>query len=283
MGLFQSLKKMLTQDTPKQQTPPSTPPSKTTPTKPVMTIEEGMTRLEDAECPYCHANFDKPLTRKKACPECKRDVYVRTLPYTDEKDSVRVAVTEEQVEKIEIAWAKLNGTYEEYVKSKQRYENMKEKLHKQWGKEPSESDIEWHLLMEERIELANERKWGLYRNATLKMAENLYKIPKYDLSLRHYLGVLYIDLNGPNNVMTIDGKPYEDGVDFDPTEPNAFIAPGIIKRIVLLKDKRVPMSHEEVRELFLDEAGQIHTSIRTPLSPEEAWERLKEKEEYWGD
>jgi len=246
-------------------------------------LEGGMTLLSKAICPYCDYQFDKPLSRKKNCPQCKQDIYVRTLPNQDEKDKIRVAVTEEQAEKIEEAWAKLNGTYDEYRENKERYEKMKNDLRHSWGKEPSESDIQWHLLMENRVKYAQEHQWGLFRNATLGMAEHLYSEKDYELSLRHYLGVLYLDLNGPNNVGYVNGKPYLDGrtKEFDPKD--SFMAPGIMKRIILLKDKRIPMDNESVKNLFLDEAGQIYASIQPPLSPEQAWKKFEKTDEFWGN
>ncbi|MFB5269631.1 hypothetical protein ACE41H_22990 [Paenibacillus enshidis] len=76
-------------------------------------LEEGMLLLEDAKCPYCHSNFEKPLSRKKACPVCRQDVFVRTLPFKNEKDRIRVAVTEQKAKNIDIAWAKEKGAYDE--------------------------------------------------------------------------------------------------------------------------------------------------------------------------
>lgn len=70
----------------------------------------------------------------------------------------------------------------------------------QQGIEPSESDIEWHLLLDELIEHAKNNQWGLYSNTILRMAEHLYKLKEFDQSLRKYLNVLYLDINGPNNV-----------------------------------------------------------------------------------
>ncbi|MFD0619681.1 hypothetical protein ACFQZR_19620 [Paenibacillus sp. GCM10027629] len=246
-------------------------------------LEPGMTLLEDAECPYCHSKFEKPLSRKRACPLCQQNVYVRTLPFRNEKEKVRVVVTEQQAENIDIAWAKENGTYDDMKREIQKYEVMKVSLNKAWGKEPSGSDIEWHLLMDELIEHGNNNQWGLYRNTTLRMAEHLYKLKKYELSLRSYLNVLYLDLNGPNNAGFMNGKPDLDARAFDPREPNTFIAPGIIKRIVLLKEKRVPINEEEVKKLFIEEASQVYASIKTPLTPEKAWQSLLKKDQFWGN
>ncbi|WP_342026101.1 hypothetical protein AADC60_10570 [Cytobacillus pseudoceanisediminis] len=136
-------------------------------------IEEGILKLEEGKCPYCGYELENPPSRKRNCPSCKNDMYVRTLPYVDEAKKVRVLVTEEKAEKIDIAWAKIAGTYEELIKDKKRFEEMKQQLFNAWGTVPSDSDVNWHLMMNNRIEHYNNQQWGLYRNTTLRMAEHL--------------------------------------------------------------------------------------------------------------
>ncbi|OMD37989.1 hypothetical protein BSK52_20545 [Paenibacillus odorifer] len=109
------------------------------------------------------------------------------------------------------------------------------------------------------------------------MAEHLYKLKEFDQSLRKYLNVLYLDINGPNNVSFFNGKPNLNERAFNPQEPNAFIASGIIKRIVLLKEKRVCIDTEELKILFLEESSQVYEAVKTPLTPERALQTLVEK------
>jgi hypothetical protein len=245
-----------------------------------ISLEKGIFRLEEAKCPYCHYQLEKPPSRKRKCPQCKNDMYVRTLPYIDEKDKVRVVVTEEKAEKIDIAWAKISGTYDDIMKERKRYEDIKQELHQAWGKEPSESDINWHLMMKERIEHANNHQWGLYRNTTLRMAEHLYRLKKYELSLRIYIEVLYIDVNGPNNAGKINGRyEFEVRENFKPFNPkdrgSAFVAPAIVKRVNLIRTSKHPMDNEQVKELFMHQCEQVYSSLELPLTPEEAWKKLK--------
>ncbi|MEK4513957.1 hypothetical protein NSS64_01650 [Paenibacillus sp. FSL H8-0122] len=243
-------------------------------------LKEGMVPLEDAKCPYCNSNFEKPLSRKKTCPVCQHDIFVRTLPFKNDKERIRVAVTEQQAENIDIAWAKVNGTYDDMQKGIQKYESKKKSLNKLWGIEPSGSDIEWHLLLDELIEHAKNNQWGLYRNTILRMAEHLYKLKEFDQSLRKYLNVLYLDVNGPSNATWFNGKPNLNERAFNPLEPIAFIAPGIIKRIVLLKDKRVCIDNEELKILFLEESSQVYAALKTPITPEKALQTLVEKDVF---
>ncbi|KGX93066.1 hypothetical protein N781_14285 [Pontibacillus halophilus JSM 076056 = DSM 19796] len=276
MGLLQSLKRLFIKEE-SMLTPNPSEQLK----KQGELAEEGVKPLEDATCPYCDHKFDKALSRKKKCPSCEQEVYVRTLPYKEGQEKVRVAVTSEHADKIDIQWAKLNGTYEELMQRKRKYEKKREDLRDSWGQEPSESDVEWHILMDTRIEHATNDQWGLYRNTTLSMAQHLYSLKKYEESLRIYLEVLYIDLNDPTNAGKVDGRFVKEKQPFKPKK-NPSLAPAIMKRIVLLKDKRTPMEDEQVEKLFKEHNHQVHQALATPLSPEEAWNRLEKNDAYWG-
>lgn len=69
---------------------------------------------------------------------------------------------------------------------------MEDSLNRGWDVEPNNSDVEWHLLLEEQIEHSNNKQWGLYRNTVHRMAEHLYKLKQFNQSLRTYLNVLYL-------------------------------------------------------------------------------------------
>lgn len=53
-------------------------------------------------CPYCSFKLEKMLVRKKACPNCKNPIFVRTRPF----DRKKVLVTEEQVKEIQEQYEK---------------------------------------------------------------------------------------------------------------------------------------------------------------------------------
>ncbi|PLS17636.1 hypothetical protein CVD28_11640 [Bacillus sp. M6-12] len=242
--------------------------------------DTGLIHLERAECPYCAFTLEKPPSRKKKCPKCSQEMYIRTLPFDEGEEKIRVIATETMAEHLDVEWAKKNGTYDEWQKEKKRHAKMKQELSNNWGKEASESDVEWHLLMNERILHANNQQWGLYRNTTLRMAEHLYKLKKYELSLRTYLEVLYIDVNGPNNAGKINGQ-YEFHVrqDFRPFNPNdksnTFLAPGVVKRVLIITSKRFPMDKESLQELFMHQCDNVFKALALLLTPEEAWSLIK--------
>ncbi|AZV42012.1 hypothetical protein BAOM_1402 [Peribacillus asahii] len=292
MGFFQKLKAVFTSDSNSHSASKNGDMIKVSTQTPTMNkqvfnqnkinLEEGILRLEEAKCPYCQHQLEKPPSRKRKCLSCKNDMYVRTLPYIDEKDKIRVLVTEEKADKIDITWAKINGTYNDMMKERKQYEQMKQELYRAWGNEPSESDINWHLMINKRIEHYNNQQWGLYRNTTLSMAEHLYKLKKYELAFIMYLEVLYIDVNGPNNAGKINGRyEFEVRANFMPFNPkdkgNTFVAPAILKRVNFIRTSKHPIDSEKIKELFMYQCEQVHHSLNLPITPQEAWDKLKDE------
>lgn len=85
-------------------------------------------------CPYCGVVIDPPPRRKKACPECKKDIYIRTKQDIVDSD----LVTWEQALAIDF--------YDElqYIgATKQDFYQMKIKLKNKWSIEPSTGDVVW--------------------------------------------------------------------------------------------------------------------------------------------
>ena len=83
------------------------------------------------------------------------------------------------------------------------------------------------------IEYASKKQWGLYRNNKLDMAFLLQKENKLKQSLSTLFEVVYLDINGCNNVGIFDGKASSQKEmeeysikEFDPKM--AFMAPGVI-------------------------------------------------------
>jgi len=157
----------------------------------------------DAVCPHCDHTLEKKPGRKKKCPHCCHFIYVRTRP----SDRQRVLVTEAQAEQIEEQWSIANGTHDAFMAKTNRFADEKAKLKKRFGGgEPSDNDVRWGLLNQERTEHAGQRDWGLYSNATFEMAELLKKEGKTTRALQFYLEVCYHDLNGPNNTGGVTDK-----------------------------------------------------------------------------
>lgn len=56
---------------------------------------------KDLTCPYCNKFFETPPQRKKKCPHCKNDVYVKYKP----NEKIKHLFTTEEAEEIDILWS----------------------------------------------------------------------------------------------------------------------------------------------------------------------------------
>ena len=232
--------------------------------------ETSNSQVEGSFCPYCFQKLEKIPLKKTACPHCSRFILVRTRP----KDRKRVLVTEEQAKQIEEEWSIASGTHDHYLAQKAEYEKEKESLRKQFGKEPSENDIQWRLCNKYLLEHARNNDWGLYRNTRLQMGDILKKELKLKEALITYLEVCYLDLNGPNNRGCLeDPELLKEYPPFDPSMGDAFLAPGVIEYIAKLHNKL--NLKDEVRKLFIENNNRIQQSLKLPLSVGDAWVKLE--------
>ncbi len=222
-------------------------------------------QVEGDSCPYCFQKLVKIPLRKIACPQCGQFILVRTRP----KDRKRILVTQEQSEKFEEEWSIVNGTHNQYVAQKTEYEREKESLRKQFGKKPSENDIQWRLCNKYLLEYSKDGNWGLYRNTRLQMGDILKKELKLKQALTTYLEVCYLDLNGPSN---------NGSIPFDPSMGDVFLAPGVVEYAVKLQ-KKLGLKDEEVKKLFSENNNRVQKSLKLPLNVEDSWIKF-EKELY---
>ena len=100
-------------------------------------------------------------------------------------------------------------------------------------REPSINNVKWRVFNQKIIEYASKKQWGLYRNNKLDMAFLLQKENKLKESLSTFFEVVFLDINGCNNVGIMGGSAFskkemeEYGIlEFDPKM--AFMAPGVI-------------------------------------------------------
>ena len=121
----------------------------------------------------------------------------------------------------------------------------------------TKNDIAWANLNKESIHHAMNGNFGLYRNARLDMAEFLAKEKRYKDALEMYLEICYLDINGDA---------------FDPSM--GFIAPGIIKRIII-SAKRINFTITQIQNLFTNRNTRIYRAMKLPLAPEECWLKIK--------
>ncbi|MFW6283711.1 MAG: hypothetical protein ACOC1P_06715 [Minisyncoccales bacterium] len=230
---------------------------------------------ETNKCPYCKKKLDKIPTRKSKCPHCEEYMYSRTRP----SDRKKVLVTEKQKEEIEEQWTKYYEIQEESnLMENPEFVSAKKELTKQFGKEPSINDIKWRVFNQNIINYASKKQWGLYRNNKLDMAFLLQKENKLKQSLGTLFEVVYLDVNGCNNVGLFDGKsPSEEEMEeycikeFDPQ--TAFFAPGVVGPIqdLILELK---ISEKEAKKLFIDTNKKMKPVKNMPVSEEKAWEKL---------
>lgn len=223
-----------------------------------------------AICPYCDEKLDKMPSRKTKCPYCENYIYKRTRPY----DEVNIIVREDQLEKIKEEWAIKNGNHPTYLKEKARENRIRNEMRERFGKEPLEKDVEFRVLNDQTTEAEFSGDWGFARNSRLGMAKNLETRGSFELSLRMYFHVCFLDINGPNNRGGLEPKFIEKYPYFTPK--TGFIAPGVIGRMKKIIDK-LEFDEQTCKEEFLEVTKPVHEGTPTPLSPIKTWSILKKE------
>lgn len=110
-------------------------------------------------CPYCGVILPKPIGRKKKCPECKNDIYVRT---TQDLFSSS-ALTSEQVTHVDFYMVLKNIL----MATKNDYIAHEKQLKQSWNtKKVNTYDVLWSMyndikLLERNIDKTAEREWQL--------------------------------------------------------------------------------------------------------------------------
>lgn len=225
-----------------------------------------------AECPSCHKSLKKVPGSKTKCPHCGEYMYIRTTT-----KQVRLVVTEDEAEKIDEEWRIETGTQDAYLASEKRFVDKKEELKKRFnGKNPSDYDVQWGLFNEDLLQHMKNMDWGLYRNTKFQMGEMLRKEVRLEASLKMYLEVCYLDLNGPNNCGGMLHSPeiLKEFPPFDPRDGNAFLAPGVIDLIQRIANK-LNFDTEKIHSIFIEHNERFEKSMRLPVPAQEAWKRLE--------
>ncbi|MEY4440447.1 MAG: hypothetical protein RLY49_73 [Candidatus Parcubacteria bacterium] len=227
----------------------------------------------EARCPSCKNVLKKIPGAKTKCPSCGEYMYVRTGP-----DNIRKVVSQKGADNIDEQWRIINGTQEFYLQEQKRREDRTNLLRIKFnGKEPSSYDVSWSLFNEDLLEHMKNQDWGLYRNTKFNMAELLEKEGRIDGALNMYLAVCYLDLNGPNNRGGFDDPDIlKDFPPFDPRDGNAFLAPGVISRIMKII-KKSGISIDDLSKRFFDYNTRFEKPMRLPVSVGEAWQIFKKE------
>jgi len=89
-----------------------------------------------------------------------------------------------------------------------------------------------------------------------------------------YFEVCYLDLNGPNNMAGVtDAQLLKRFPPWDPKQ-GAFLAPGIVDRIVRLIQKTEALK-PSAKDIFVSRASRLKRSLRLPVSVTRAWGEMQ--------
>jgi hypothetical protein len=226
----------------------------------------------EARCPNCQGALKKVPGSKTKCPLCGKFMLVRTDPHKRN----RVVVTEDGAEQIDDETARLNGTWEDRLKEKQKIAKAKAELTKKFGGvEPSKDDLEWNLAIKDSMEYAKKHWWSSYALNQNKKAGMLYKRGKQKPALELYLQVAYLEHNGvqeseadaaSRKMMAEIGFK-----EFDPDKAN--LPPYSIKEVKALI-KELDLNLDTVESLFIKEMSKVKIG-KLPISPQVSWEYIK--------
>ena len=226
--------------------------------------------LRKPECPYCNNLLDKIPGKKTRCVNCGNFMLVRTTP----KGNNKVVVTEDEARGIDMEWAKINGTYDDIIRKEEDLNKIRKQKREKYGKDPSESDVQWSYLNFQLLDHIKNNNWGLYTSVKREMAEILKKEGKLLDSLAMYLTVCFLDINGANNSSANDPELLKEFPVFDPSYYDS-LSPGIIKEIkIISKEKNLQM--KDIKDIFIDR-NNILSKYGMPLSPEKCWIELEKE------
>lgn len=238
----------------------------------VIQDKEYLTNYEAYEkwlCPYCQHHFEKEVTRKRKCPECQNTFLVRTHFASKRK----MILKEEQLDNYEKQRETFykNKWIEDFFK---RYgTTLEEEKRKSASGSSYPYDIAWGMLNRVAMENVTNMQWGLFRNVRMDMGDLLKQEEKPQKSLRFYLEVCYLDINGVTNTTTNPQLLKE----FPPFRPKdfGFLAPGILSYIELLSED-LNIGLEELKILFIEHNNRSYNDNQlVPIKPEKAWITLE--------
>ena len=123
--------------------------------------------MSDTLCPHCGSAFDRPPQRKTKCKSCGNAVLVRTRP----SDRRRILVTPAQAAALEEEWSQ-KYEYARVIRTdRPGFDAEKATLTQKFGGTPKDTDVIWGSLNKERLRHAEENKWGLYRNNSMRLVD----------------------------------------------------------------------------------------------------------------
>jgi hypothetical protein len=226
----------------------------------------------ESQCPNCQGVLKKIPGSKTKCPLCGKFMFIRTDPHT----RTRVVVTEEGAEHIDDETAKLNGTWEDRLKEKQKIAKAKAELTKKFGGvEPSKEDLEWNLAIKDSMEYAKKHWWSSYALNQNKKAEMLLKRGEEKLALELFLQVAYLEHNGvQESEADAASRKMMAEIGFKEFDPDKANLPPYSINDVKALIKTLDLGLDTVESLFVAQVKKVKIG-KLPISPEESWNYIK--------
>jgi hypothetical protein len=132
-----------------------------------------------------------------------------------------------------------------------------------------DADDRWRELQIAGLEHARMGQWGLFANVELEKAEYLQRERRPEDALDVYLWLCYLDLNGPENEGTMNGRRVPGSTAFNPKV--AVLAPEIVKRI---RQLAASLAVDNLGERFIAGATRRRMPIM-PIPPDQVWPVLE--------
>lgn len=124
-------------------------------------------------------------------------------------------------------------------------------------------------LLAERAIHKNDHSWGLFRNSIMGLADLKYREKQFDVALRLYIQVCFIDLNGPRNIGGFEDDKRIKGF----VKKEAFQAPAILNRVGLSATK-LGLELDQVKLVFMECASEIQKELNLDYNLEIAWKKI---------
>ena len=226
----------------------------------VTLFDQNVEYYNKAICPYCKKVMPTRPSSKSKCKLCENLIYVKNNIFTTER-AFLTEVDNSSLEEIKTERANrnfiLNMLQNESTTEKEAYEIIKK----------NNITIENALVFicqENMVKHKLKGNMGLYRNSILNTGQIYHKFGDKKSALNYFLKVCFIDLNGPNNGLSI---LYDRSF--------AFLAPAVVSWVCEISND-LDIENKSLKKLFLKNAYEVYDKAM-PLSPENAFKELEKE------
>ena len=192
-------------------------------------------------------------------------MYVRTRP----QDRVQVLLTEQDAQALEAQWHQYEDDKPQISPRPEHVlAPVRNALHKQFGRPPSEHDVLWRVFSDELVSFISSESWSLYTHVLFEMAELQLMQRRETAALDLYVQAVHLASNGPRN---IDRELVRAGY-------SRFSAPGVVPDSYLQRlikaQRALGLSPKQLEVMYLDAATRASTELKLPLAAESTWRSL---------